>query len=99
MHIAYDQLKTVTSPLYSFIGKAVPVVGSVQLPITLGDYPQVITRQVNFMVVRTFFPTYNVILGRSLINAMWAIISPEYLLMKFPTPQGAGQVRGNQNNL
>ena len=39
MHIAYNRLKTITSPLYSFTGEAVPVVGSVQLPITLGDYP------------------------------------------------------------
>ena len=36
------------------------------------------------------------ILGHSLINAMRAIISPGYLLMKFPTPQEVGQVRGNQ---
>ena len=39
MHIAHDQLKTVTSPLHSFMGEAMPVVGSVQLPIILGDYP------------------------------------------------------------
>ncbi|XP_052171631.1 uncharacterized protein LOC127787608 [Diospyros lotus] len=96
MHIAHDRLKIVTSPLYSFTGEVVPVVESVQLPITLGDYPQVITRQVNFMIVKTFSPAYNVILGRSLINAMRATISPGYLLMKFPTPLGVGQVKGNQ---
>jgi len=47
-------------------------------------------------VVRTFSLVYNVILGRSLINAMRVIISPGYLLMKFPISQGVGQVRGNQ---
>ena len=43
MHIAHDRLKTVTSPLYSFTREVVLVVGSVQLPITLRDYPQLIT--------------------------------------------------------
>ena len=85
----------VTSPLYSFTREEVPMVGSVQLPFTLRDYPQVITRQVNFIVVKTFSFAYNVILGHSLINAMRAVISLGYLLMKFPTPQGVGEERGN----
>ena len=29
MHIAHDKLKPVSSPLYSFTGEAVPVVGSI----------------------------------------------------------------------
>ena len=62
----------------------------------LGDYSQVITRQANFMVAKTYSLAYNVILGQSLINAMRATISPGYLLMKFPIPQGVGQVRSNQ---
>lgn len=48
------------------------------------------------MVVKTFSPAYNVILGWSLLNDMGVVILPGYLLMKFPTPQGTGLVRGNQ---
>ena len=48
------------------------------------------------MVVKAFPPTYNMILGHSLINTMRATISLRYLLMKFSTPQGVGQERGNK---
>ena len=44
------------------------------------------------MVVRTHSPAYNMILGWSLINNVKATISLGYLLMKFPMPQGMGQV-------
>lgn len=54
-----------------------------------------VIRQVNFMMIKTFSPTYNVILRRSLLNAIRAIILSGYLLMKFPTSQGVGQVRGS----
>lgn len=86
MHIAHDRLKIVASPLYNFTGETVLVVGAIQLPVTLGSYPQVVTQQVSFMVVKTFSLAYNVILGRSLLNALRAVISLGYLLMKFSIP-------------
>ena len=49
-----------------------------------------------FMMVRSTSVAYNVILGRPLLNDMRAVVSPCYLLMKFPTPHGIGQVRGDQ---
>ena len=36
------------------------------------------------------------IFGRPLLKDMRAVISVAYLLMKFPTPKGVGQVRGDQ---
>ena len=96
MHISHDRLKKVSSPLYSFTGEAVPVAGSVQLPITLGTDPHNITRQANFMVVKAPSAAYNMILGRPLLNDMRAVVSSCYLLMKFPTLTGVGQVRGDQ---
>ncbi|XP_052204060.1 uncharacterized protein LOC127809334 [Diospyros lotus] len=44
MRMSPDRLKRVSSPLYSFTGEAVPVAGSVQLPVTLGVDPQSVTR-------------------------------------------------------
>ncbi|XP_052185282.1 uncharacterized protein LOC127796919 [Diospyros lotus] len=96
MHISQDRLRKVSSPLYSFTGEPVSVAGSVQLPVTLGADPQSVTRQANFMVVKAHSAAYNMILGRPLLNDMRAVVSSCYLLMKFPTLSGVGQVRGDQ---
>jgi len=90
IHISHDQLKKMSSPLYSFTGEAVPVVGPVQLPITLGTDPYNITRQANFMVVKAPSAAYNMILGRPLLNDIKVVVSSCYLLMKFPMLIGVG---------
>jgi len=96
MNISKDCLKPVQSPLFSFTRESVPIIGAVQLAITLGAESQSITRIANFMVVDTSSSAYNVILGCSLLNNMRAIISTRYLLIKFPTDHGIGQVHGDQ---
>ncbi|XP_052206795.1 uncharacterized protein LOC127811124 [Diospyros lotus] len=96
MHLSHDRLRKVSSPLYSFTGEVVPVAGSIQLPITLGVDPQLVTRQVNFIVVKTSLAAYNMILGRPLLNDLRAVVCSCYLLMKFPTPAGVGQVQRDQ---
>ncbi|XP_039138785.1 uncharacterized protein LOC120276122 [Dioscorea cayenensis subsp. rotundata] len=35
MNLSYDRLKKVSSPLFSFLGESVPIMGSIQLEITL----------------------------------------------------------------
>ncbi|GAV89594.1 LOW QUALITY PROTEIN: hypothetical protein CFOL_v3_33008, partial [Cephalotus follicularis] len=47
------------------------------------------------LVVDTSSP-YNAIVGRPRLNLMEAIVSTRYLLMKFPTSFGVGEVRGDQ---
>ena len=39
---------------------------------------------------------YNVILGRPTLNALKAVVSTYHLAMKFPTSDGIGVFRGNQ---
>ena len=48
------------------------------------------------MIVKSSSAAYNMILGRPLLNDMRAVVSSCYLLMKFPTLYGVGQVRGDQ---
>ena len=48
------------------------------------------------MVVKATLAAYNVILGHPLLNDMRAVVFSYYLLMKFPTPQGMGEVWGDQ---
>ena len=48
------------------------------------------------MIVKSPSAAYNMILGRPLLNDMRVVVSSCYLLMKFPTLSGVGQVRGDQ---
>nr|XP_023880540.1 uncharacterized protein LOC111992920 [Quercus suber] len=70
-------------------------VGSVSLPVTVGAYPQQITKEVNFLVVDCS-SSYNAIIGRPTLNRWKAITSTYHLSVKFPTEHGTGQVQGDQ---
>ena len=70
MNLSPNRLKPVTTPLYSFTGEAVLVVGSIQLATTLGSEPHVVTRMETYMVVKSTSSAYNIILGRPLLNDM-----------------------------
>ncbi|GMN53160.1 hypothetical protein TIFTF001_022301 [Ficus carica] len=83
-----------TSP-YRFTGECVRAVGTVSLPVTVGDDPKRVTRMVEFIIVDRPF-VYNVILGRPTLNTLKAMVSTYHLAMKFPTPRGIEVFRGNQ---
>ncbi|XP_028120239.1 uncharacterized protein LOC114317675 [Camellia sinensis] len=69
--------------------------GSIDLPITIGKYPQQSTKLRTFLIIDC--PSaYNIILGRTALNALQAVTSTYHLAMKFPTDQGVGIVRGEQ---
>ena len=51
---------------------------------------------INFLVVNQ--PSvYNVIIGRPTLNGMRAVTSTYHLMMKFPSRNGIGTIRGNQS--
>ena len=69
--------------------------GSIQLVLTFGDPPCQATTTVRFLIVDT--PSaYNVLLGRPSLNAIKAIPSAYHMVIKFPTTNGVGMVRGYQ---
>ncbi|GMN49655.1 hypothetical protein TIFTF001_018818 [Ficus carica] len=83
------------TPLYGFSGDCIRAAGTVHLPVTIGDGPEKATRMVEFIIVDR--PSiYNVILGRPTLNALKAMVSTYHLAMKFPTGDGIGVFRGNQ---
>ncbi|XP_034197315.1 uncharacterized protein LOC117612781 [Prunus dulcis] len=95
MGINDNQVNRQLTPLLSFSGDLVQPVGSVKLPITFGTAPRKMTTYDQFLIVDC--PTaYNVIVGRTALMRVKAHLSPHMLLMKFPTPNGTGAVRGNQ---
>ncbi|XP_020424437.1 uncharacterized protein LOC109950302 [Prunus persica] len=82
------------TPLVSFSGDVVQPIGSIHLPISIRTAPQRATITTSHIVD---CPTaYNVILGRPALVQMRVFISTHMLLLKFPTPNGTGKVRGDQ---
>ena len=69
--------------------------GAITLAMTVGDYPQQITREVMFLVVDCS-SAYNAILGRPTLNSWNAVTLTYHLMIKFPTDYGVGELRGNQ---
>ena len=69
--------------------------GSVQLVLTLGDPPCQATTTIKFLIVDAP-STYNMLLGRPSLNIIRAIPSAKHMVIKFPTENGVGMVRGDQ---
>ena len=80
--------------LVGFRGTRVYPLGAVTLSMTVGDYPQQITKDVTFLVVDCLF-THNAITGRHTLNSWKVEASTYHLMIKFPTEYGVGEVRGD----
>ncbi|XP_059645862.1 uncharacterized protein LOC132288728 [Cornus florida] len=95
MCIGKERLRPTKSPLVGFSGEKVFPLDVVTLPLTAGTSPKQVTVMVDFLVVDCP-STYNIILGRTTLNAMRAVTLTYHLLMRFPTEQGIGELRGDQ---
>ena len=95
MRIDREQLISTNALLIGFRGTRVFPLGAVTLSVTVGDYPQQITKNVTFLVVDCS-STYNAILRRPTLNSWKAITSTYHLMIKFPTDYGIGELRRNQ---
>ena len=89
------RLILMNAPLVGFGGTRVFPLGAVTLLVTVGDYPQQITRDVTFLVVDCS-SAYNGILGRPTLNSWKATTLTYHLMIKFPTEYGIGELRGDQ---
>ena len=69
--------------------------GSIQLVLILGDPPCQATTTVRFLIVDAP-SSYNVLLGKSSLNAIKAILSAYHMVIKFPTTNKLGMVQGDQ---
>ena len=72
MRIGKERLIPTNAPLVGFRGTRVHPLGAVTLPVTVSDYPQLITRDVIFLVVDCS-SVYNAILGRPTLNS-WKVV-------------------------
>ncbi|XP_052203091.1 uncharacterized protein LOC127808561 [Diospyros lotus] len=88
------QLKPTRVLLVGFDGEAVYSKGIIQLPLTVGKGSR--TSRVMLDILVADVPSaYNMILGRSSLNALRAIPSTYHMMMKFPTDSGVGKVQGD----
>ena len=95
MGIEREKLEPASTHLRGFSREKVLPLGSIQLVLTLGDPPCQATTTVRFLIVDA--PSaYNVLLGRPSLNAIKAILSAYHMVIKFPTTNGVGMVRGDQ---
>ena len=95
MGIGREKLEPVNTHLQGFFGERVLPLGSIQLVLTLGDPPCQATTAVKFLIVNA--PSaYNMLLGRPSLNTIKAIPSAFHMVIKFPTTNGVGMVRGDQ---
>ena len=81
--------------LVSFGGTRVLSLGAFTLSVTVGDYPQQITKDVTFLMVDCSSAYYG-ILGRPTLNSWKAATSTYHLMIKFPIEYGIGELRGDQ---
>ncbi|XP_074323058.1 uncharacterized protein LOC141660003 [Apium graveolens] len=81
--------------VYGFTGEVVRVMGSVRLPVTLGEGALSVTQMIDFKVLDQD-STHNVLMGRPWLRAFRVITSIHHLMIKFPTPNGVGSLIGSQ---
>jgi hypothetical protein len=95
MKIDKDQLQPIETPLVGFAGTSIYPLGMVTLQIIAGTHPKQAIKKVNFLVVDC--PSaYNVIIGRPTLNRLQAVTSTYHLLVRFPTENGIGEMKGDQ---
>ncbi|VFQ83464.1 unnamed protein product [Cuscuta campestris] len=97
LKLCRTQLEPLKTPLSGFTGDTVEAEGSIVLPVELGLGEKTVWKKMRFIVV-DIKCVHNAILGRSGINKVGAVISMPHLCMKFHTPGGVGEVKGDQRN-
>ena len=94
MRIDKERLLPFNVPLVGFDGTKLFPMGTITLPITIGTYPQQLTKEVNFLVLNCSF-AYNAIIGHPTLNAWRAATSTYHLLVKFPMEYEIGEALGD----
>ncbi|XP_073020996.1 uncharacterized protein [Primulina eburnea] len=89
------EFEPVSTPLYGFAGHAIPPLGQIVLPLSLGHEPRRVTKMTTFTVVDS--PSaYNGILGRPALKDFRAVASTYHQKLKFPVGKEVGVLCGDQ---
>jgi hypothetical protein len=97
MQLSGEQLQPYHGTLVGFTGDQAEVMGYITLLTTFGIKENAKTVKVRYLVVRTPYASYNIIIGRPAFNALGAAMSTLYLAIKYPLDNGGvGTIRGDQ---
>ena len=97
MRINKERLVPNNAPLVDFGGTKVYPLGAIMLPVTVGDYPEQITKDVTFLIVDCL-SAYNSILGQPTFNSWKALTSTYHIMIKFPTEYRSESTRLNSSH-
>ncbi|XP_065015430.1 uncharacterized protein LOC135642874 [Musa acuminata AAA Group] len=89
-----EDLNPMTSALTGFTGDSISPLGTIVLPITIGEEPRTKTMMTTFMVV-DLLSAYNAIFNRLTLNKLKAVVFTYHQAIKFPTPAGVGVYRSD----
>jgi hypothetical protein len=89
--LEHKDLDRKVDPLYGFSGESVMPVGRVTIKVHAGT----VSSPTKFWVLNSYSP-YNAILGRPWLHKMRAVPSTLHQRLRFLTPEGIMEVRGNQ---
>ncbi|GAA0154201.1 hypothetical protein LIER_12255 [Lithospermum erythrorhizon] len=90
-------IKLLHTPLTGFTGHTIQVVSELTLDFTVAERARISIIRAQFTVVDLEDSSYNGLIGRPILTALRATVSPIYLKLKFPTPRGIGEICGDQN--
>ncbi|XP_075500197.1 uncharacterized protein LOC142538782 [Primulina tabacum] len=94
MKVEGFEFEPISTPLHGFAGHAIPPLGQIVLPLSLGHEPRRITKMTTFTVVDT--PSaYNGILGRPALKDFRAVASTYHQKLKFPVGKEVGVLCGD----
>ncbi|XP_075494787.1 uncharacterized protein LOC142532358 [Primulina tabacum] len=95
MKVEGFEFESISTPLYGFAGHAIPSLGQIVFPLSLGHEPRRVTKMTTFTVVDT--PSaYNGIQGRPALKDFRAVASTYHQKLKFPVGKGVGVLCGDQ---
>ena len=95
MGLTKSELSPSILPLYDITCERMIPKGTIKLAGMVEEHLWESTMMREFLIV-DYPSAVNGIIGSPLLKALKAVTSIYYLMMKFPTTEGAGQVRGSQ---
>jgi hypothetical protein len=88
MQLSNEHLMPYNGTLVGFAGEQVEVMGYTTLLTTFGENDNAKTIKVRYLVLKTPFTSYNIIIGKPVFNALEAVMSTLYLSIKYPLDDG-----------
>ncbi|XP_064957830.1 uncharacterized protein LOC135608723 [Musa acuminata AAA Group] len=94
LSLTKEDLTPMASMLIGFTGDSISLLGTIILPVTIGEEPRAKTIMTTFMVV-DLPSAYNVIFGRQTLNKLKAVVSTYHRAIRFLTSTGIGESRSD----